>query len=72
MNESTKSLIRHFLTILGTIVGLVGLNSWVPVLEYLNQSLDALWASIVTIVGFATTVFGFLKDKDRFNTTVKK
>jgi len=72
MNESTKSLIRHFLTILGTIVGLVGLNTWVPVLEYLNQSLDQLWAAVVTILGFITTVFGFLKDKDRFNTPVKK
>jgi len=65
MNESTKSFIRHFLTVLGTIFALVGLNNWLPVLEYLNQSLDTIWAAVVTLVGFATTLFGFFKDKDR-------
>jgi energy-converting hydrogenase Eha subunit E len=68
MNETTKSFIRHFLTVLGTIFALVGLNNWLPVLEYLNQSLDTIWASVVTLVGFATTLFGFFKDKDRLET----
>jgi hypothetical protein len=40
-------------------------------LDYLNQSLDTIWASLVTIIGFVTTLFGFFKDKDRLN-TVKK
>lgn len=65
MNETTKSFVRHFLTVLGTIFALVGLNSWIPVLEFLNQSLDTIWAALVTIIGFATTLFGFFKDKDR-------
>jgi hypothetical protein len=70
MNETTKSFIRHFLTVLGTIFALVGLNNWIPVLEFLNQSLDTIWASVVTLLGFATTLFGFFKDKDRLE--VKK
>lgn len=72
MNETTKSFIRHFLTVLGTIFALVGMNSWIPVLEYLNQSLDTIWAAIVTLVGFATTLFGFFKDKDRLETKPAK
>lgn len=76
MNETTKSFIRHFLTVLGTIFALVGMNTWIPVLEYLNQSLDTIWASIVTLVGFATTLFGFFKDKNRLepkaDTVIKK
>jgi len=71
MNEATKSFIRHVLTVIGTILGLVGINTWIPVLDYLNQSLDTIWASIATIVGFVTTLFGFFKDKDRL-TQVKK
>jgi hypothetical protein len=52
------------------------LNNWIPVLEFLNQSLDTIWAAVVTIVGFATTLFGFFKDKNRLdpptNNVVKK
>lgn len=65
MNEATKSFVRHLLTVLGTIFAIVGLNHWIPVLEFLNQSLDAIWASVVTIMGFITTLIGFFKDKDR-------
>jgi energy-converting hydrogenase Eha subunit E len=76
MNETTKSFVRHLLTVLGTIFALVGMNNWIPVLEFLNQSLDTIWASIVTLIGFATTLFGFFKDKDRLtppnNNAVKK
>jgi energy-converting hydrogenase Eha subunit E len=76
MNETTKSFVRHFLTVLGTIFALVGLNNWIPVLEFLNQSLDTIWAAIVTLIGFATTLFGFFKDKSRLEpkteTPVKK
>ena len=76
MNETSKSFIRHLLTVLGTIFALVGLNNWIPVLEYLNQSLDTIWASIVTLIGFGTTLFGFFKDKNRLepktDTVVKK
>ena len=71
MSETTKSFIRHALTVIGTILALVGIDTWVPVLDYLNQSLDTIWASLVTIIGFVTTLFGFFKDKDRLN-TVKK
>ena len=63
-NDTTKSFIRHTLTVIGTILALVGIDTWVPVLDYLNQSLDAIWGALVTIVGFATTVFGFFKGKE--------
>ena len=68
MNETTKSFVRHFLTVLGTIFALVGLNNWIPVLEFLNQSLDTIWASVLTLIGFATTLIGFFKDKERLET----
>jgi len=65
MKENTKSLIRHILTVFGTILGLAGLNDFVPILDFLINSLDGVWDAIVMIVGFATTIFGFLKDPTR-------
>jgi len=65
MNEKTKSLIRHLLTALGTVVGLIGLNGFVPVLDFLAESLDQVWDSVVVVLGFVTTVLGFLKNKER-------
>lgn len=65
MNTSLKSLIRHALTALGTILTLIGLNSTVPVIEFLQSSLDSVWDSIVVIIGFVTTLTGFFINKNR-------
>ena len=65
MKESTKSLIRHILTSLGTIVALLGVDQFVPILQFLIESLDDIWGAVVAIIGFVTTLFGYFKDKNR-------
>lgn len=66
MSEQLKSTIRHILTALGVILGFIGLNKFVPIVDYLIQNLDALWAAILAIVGAITTILGFFKNKERF------
>jgi sulfite exporter TauE/SafE len=68
MSESLKSLIRHILTALGTILGLIGLNEVVPVLTFLQDNLDVVNNAVLTILGFVTALAGFFKDKSRFET----
>lgn len=65
MTDNTKSLIRHFLTALGTVVTLIGLNHWVPVLDYLSGSLDSLWDSVVAVIGIVTTLVGYFVKRDK-------
>jgi len=65
MNESTKSIIRHTLTALGTVLVLLGLGSWAGVIDFLNGSLDGVWDAIITIIGFVTTLFGYFKESTR-------
>lgn len=66
MNEQTKSLIRHILTALGFVLGLIGLDKFTGVVEYLSSSLDQIWAAVLVISGVVTTVIGFFKEKTRF------
>lgn len=66
MTEQTKSLIRHALVAAGTIAALLGINVAVPILDYAIANLDALWAAVVAIVGIVTGIFGFFKNKERF------
>ena len=63
MNEQTKSLIRHILTALGFVLGLVGLNKFTGVIDYLIQNLDAIWSAVLALASFVTPIFGFFKDR---------
>jgi hypothetical protein len=65
MNETTKSLIRHILTAVGTVLVLVGVNGAVPIVDFLQENLDSMWEAIVAIVGFVTTLIGFFTDKGK-------
>lgn len=65
MNEKTKSLIRHILTALGTLVGVIGLESITGLITFLLDNLDAMWEAILTVVGFVTAILGFIKDANR-------
>lgn len=65
MNEKTKSLIRHILTAVGTLVGVIGLEHITGLITYVLENLDAVWEAVLTIVGFLTAIFGFLKDSNR-------
>ena len=37
-----KSLIRHALTAIGTLLVLTGLNTWIPLVDLLTENLDSL------------------------------
>lgn len=65
MNNKTKSLVRHILTALGTVLVLLGLGDAAGVIEFVNGQLDIVNDAILVIVGFLTSVFGFLREKDR-------
>ncbi len=63
MSEKTKSLIRHFFTIVGTLLSLIGLGSLVPAFEFINLHFDAVWGAISLIVGFVTNLIAFFSPK---------
>lgn len=65
MNPQTKSIIRHLLTAIGAVLVFLGLGKFTGVVEYLIANLDAVWDAALVIVGFATTLLGFFKDKER-------
>lgn len=67
MNEKTKSLIRHALTALGVVLGLLGLNQFTGLIDAVLANLDSVWSAISTLVGFVLLVIGFFKDKTRFD-----
>ena len=66
MTEQTKSLIRHLLTALGTLLVVFGLGKYTGAIDYLLGNLDSVWQAIIVIGGAITTVVGFFKDKVRF------
>ena len=61
-----KSLTRHALTAIGTLLILTGLNKWIPLVDFLTENLDSLVNAIEVLVGVGVTVFGFLRNKERF------
>ena len=61
-----KSLIRHALTAIGTLLVLTGLNTWIPLVDLLTENLDAVFSAIEVLVGVGVAVFGFFRNKDRF------
>lgn len=66
MNEQTKSIIRHLLTAVGVLLGFLGLSKWVTIVDIFQTNLDSVWSAILTLIGFATTIIGFFKSKERF------
>lgn len=63
--ESTKSLIRHILTAVGTIIALLGLTEWTALVDIFSTNLDPVWAAINTVVGFVMAVVGFFQNRSR-------
>ena len=61
-----KSLIRHALTAIGTLLILTGLNRFIPLVEYLTENIDSTFQAVEVLVGVVVAVFGFLRNKDRF------
>jgi len=61
-----KSLIRHGLTAIGTLLVLTGLNRFIPLVDFLTDNLDATFQAVEVLVGVIVAVAGFLRNKDRF------
>lgn len=65
MTDQTKSLIRHILTALGVVLGLLGLEKVTGLVQYVLDNLDSLWSAVVTVVGFVTAIIGFFLNRDK-------
>lgn len=64
--QQIKSLVRHSLTAIGVLVTMVGLDKFIPVVQYVQDNLDTTFAAVTTLVGVGTTIVGFFRDKDRW------
>lgn len=62
-----KSLIRHFLTALGAICMMPALSKGLPIINFLGENLDTVYAALSALGGFGLGLFGFFKNTDRFN-----
>ena len=61
-----KSLIRHALTAIGTLLVFTGLNKFVPLVDFLTENIDSTVNAVEVLVGVVVAVGGFLRNKDRF------
>jgi hypothetical protein len=61
-----KSLIRHALTAIGTLLVLTGLNSWLPLVDLLTENLDGVFSAIEVLIGVGVAVAGFFRNRERF------
>jgi|TARA_R110000822_G_scaffold64643_5_gene158495 hypothetical protein len=61
-----KSLIRHALTAIGTLLVLTGLNKWLPLVDLLTANLDSVVLAFEVIIGLVVALFGFFRNKERF------
>lgn len=68
-SEKIKSLVRHALTALGTLLVFTGINKYVPLVEYLTENLDATVHALEVLGGVVIAVYGFLSQKNRFAKT---
>jgi predicted membrane protein len=59
-----KSLLRHILTALGSVLAFIGLSQFTGLVTLLSQNLDAVWAAVSTLIGVATAIIGFFKGKE--------
>ena len=65
-SEQIKSLIRHILTGLGILFTVIGLDKWIPMIQYIQDNLETTSIAIMTLVGVVSTIVGFFKDKKRW------
>jgi Na+/melibiose symporter-like transporter len=64
--EKFKSVVRHALTAIGTLLVFFGLNTYVPLVDYLTENLDETVQAVEVLVGFVLVLFGFFRNKERF------
>lgn len=67
MNSAqVKSLIRHGLTAIGTLLVLTGLNNFIPLIDLLTNNLDSVFQAGEVLIGVVVAIFGFFNNKERF------
>jgi hypothetical protein len=59
----TKSLLRHILTAIGSVLVFLGLGKFTGLIDILVQNLDVVWDAVVALIGFVLTVWGFFKNR---------
>lgn len=59
----TKSLLRHILTAIGSVLVFIGLGKFSGFIDYLVQNLDAVWEAVTVLIGFVLGGWGFFKDR---------
>ena len=72
MTEQVKSLIRHTLTAIGVLLTLIGIDKFIPLVEYLQTNLDGVVAAVSTLVGVFVTIVGFFRDSERWESEDQK
>ena len=72
MTKITKSLVRHVLTALGMVLGIVGLGDMVGFIDILISDVDQIWDGVAMFIGFFTSYKAFFTDKERFDDTEAK
>jgi hypothetical protein len=72
--EKVKSIVRSAIQIIGSLIAVdAAFNLDIPFLElvftvagYIGENIDTAANAIGVILGIGTTLYGFFKDKDRF------
>ena len=59
----TKSLLRHILTAIGSVLVFLGFGKFTSLIDILVQNLDVVWDAVVALIGFVLTVWGFFKNR---------
>lgn len=62
--SNIKRIILTILTALVTVLGVVGLGEYVPFVETLIESIEPLWAAILTIVAIIAEFIALKKPVD--------
>lgn len=65
ISEKIKSLIRHALTALGTVMMLLGLGEWTEAINFLSEQYETIIAAIEVIGGAIIMLFGFFKTEEK-------
>lgn len=55
-----KSPYRHLITAIGVLLGLLGLDEYLPVITYLEGSFEGIYSAVILLIGAVTTVWGYL------------
>lgn len=58
-----KSVVTLVLVALGSVAAVLGLTKFSDIINYLSTNLDTLWASVATVVGILTGLFGYFQSQ---------